>query len=1198
MTIARVRQVFFLLLAGLTLSMLATPELLAQATAAVGQGISGSVVDPSGASVPGAEVAVVNTDTGATYTTHTGEGGFFSFPGLVIGPYQITVTKSGFESSVRKGIIIVAGVTPDVVFQLKVGASTETVTVSGEAGTIDKTDSTSGEAIVKEQLQDLPILSSGGTRSPMSYITAFAGVSPTLITSGGVGGPGTLGQSIIYGAGDAGQMSGESYLVDGVNQAPYQASPFSGSSTLMPSPADIQEVHLLTNLDADQGFNLGAVFEIVTKSGTEQYHGEVYEYLRNNALDATNFLATSKSPEKQHDFGVTFGGPIPFANKKQFFFVNYSGYRSAFSSNTGYVQVPTAKMRTGDFSELLGGPIGTDGSGQTIYAGEIFDPTTTHSDGHGGLTRDPFPGNVVPTNRLSPVSLFFQKAYPLPNLPGVQGNYVANALPSNTEQDKLYIKTDHSFGDRQRLSLAYEDFMRNGTGSSCGSFLGGGGTSNSGFAGFGDLINSCAVDNVKEQNFRLNYVFTFRPNVLFAFNAGLAYNPYGVALDSTGLTGGTQAGIKGTFTGGTPEVDITEAAGYGQATTRSSGFGQGYNRETGEEFIIPFDASVSWIRNLHQFKFGTQFNHVVNAPIDQYYSNGQFEFDGGGTYDPDFTAGGSTTQPGYGWADFLLGWVDSAHEQSPFAIRTTSDQWAWYAQDQWRATTKLTINMGFRWELYLPATETGDKWADFCPTCPNPGAGGIPGATVFLGSGPGRLGRRTEMNIYPWAIAPRLGIAYALTESNVIRLYWGVMRFPLNILQGNGINYPDEGFGTNLSLATTNNGVTPIFSDWDNGTFSPPPPTLSSTIDNGGSPAYYNFNENHSHPQQAMGVTFEHQFPRGWIASATYNAKVLKGLPSGYLSNLNQLPLKYLSLGPLLNESITSPDAVAAGIPIPYSGFTGSVLQALLPFPQYGGIPENDALIKNMFWQAAMFDVRQRFTSGFSFLANLTLSSDISNDPFTYNGGDGFSIRQNDSLPFTYMPIASGDQAGERKHVENFTLNYELPVGRGRRFAVNNGALDAVVGGWNVAGLLNFGSGIYEPIIASTGVSTLQIWAVRNPGVNPAGNATCKTYTPANPNLNYLNPAAWGNPAAYTLGNVLMETQKSSCGYNLENLALSKEFRLWNESSKFKLGADASNAFNAHFWDNLDPVIATPGFGRYNAVSPARAIQVHAQIIF
>ena len=1194
MTITRVRQVLCLMVLGVMTSVTPTmPRLFAQATATAGQGISGSVVDPTGAAVPEADVTAFNTDTGISITRKTGENGFFSFPGLIIGPYRVTVSKPGFETNVSQGIVILAGHTPDVAVRLRVGSATEQVVVTAEGVAIDPTATTTGETVFKEALQDLPVIANGGTRSPLDYLTVFQGVSPNVYNAAGRGGNGGLQWSNIEGVGDGGGYSGlTSYKVDGVDQAPEQTQPFGGNFAFpkMPAPADIQEVRLLTNLDADQGFNLGAVYEIITKSGTSQYHGEAYEYVRNDAFDARNYLATTTPPEKQHDFGVTFGGPIPGTHKKHFFFVNYQGFRSAYASQTAVLTVPTAAMRTGDFSEILGPQIGTDGAGNPVFQGAIYDPLTTHSDGNGGLTRDPFAGNIVPSNRISSVSQFFQNAYPLPNLPGTQNNYVANALQNNTLQDKLYIKTDHSFGDRHRLSLGYEQFFRNGTAGACGNVLEGAAN----YVGFGNDVNNCSFASVHAKNFRLNYSFSIRPNLLLAVNTGFAYDPFGQSLNDAGLTAGTRAGLTGTFTGGTPVVSVAQA----------TGFGQQQNRFEGNEWIMPSDVGVTWIKNNHQFKFGTQFNYVVYNPVAESFSSGQFGFDGGGTNQPDFTGGGPQQQPGYGWADFLLGWADSGHVQSPFALRTASQQWAWYGQDSWRVSPKLTLNIGLRWELYVPARVSGDNWSNFCPTCSNADAGGLPGAVEFLGEGTGRNGRHTMMNTYPWAIAPRFGAAYAPNQNNVFRLYYGIMRYPLNVLQINGGYYPYDGFGVNLTQGTTDGGVTPVIPNWDNGTFTiPPTPNLSPTIDNGNGIPYYNYADNVSHPQQAFGITYEHEFHGGWVASAKYAGKLMHGLPSNNLATLNQLPVQYLSLGTLLNEDINSPDAQAAGIPVPYPGFTGSVLQALRPYPQFQNLNENDALVKNMYWHAAMFDVRQRFSNGLSLLANLTLSRETTNDPVTYNGQDGNSYgpsRQAVSVDEPNVPVMSfADVGGDRPYVANFTFNYELPFGRGKRFGNDmNRLVDGVLGGWRVAGILTYGSGTPEAISATTGVSTLHIWAVRNHDQQIGGNASCSNYNPSDPNSRYLNPNAYSNPAAFTLGDTYIETERRGCGIANESLSLSKEFALWNDSSKLKFGADASNIFNRHTWWFMNGGVGTAGFGRFGGVSPARALQLHAQIVF
>jgi hypothetical protein len=339
------------------------------------------------------------------------------------------------------------------------------------------------------------------------------------------------------------------------------------------------------------------------------------------------------------------------------------------------------------------------------------------------------------------------------------------------------------------------------------------------------------------------------------------------------------------------------------------------------------------------------------------------------------------------------------------------------------------------------------------------------------------------------------------------------------------------------------------------------------------------------------------------MVSAKYAGKLMHGLPTNNLATLNQLPVQYLSYGTLLNQDINSAAARAANIPIPYPGFTGSVLQALRPYPQMQNVNENDALVKNTYWHAFMLDAQERLSNGLTLLANLTLSRETSNDPLTYGGqgGDSYQAsRQAMSVIPPNSPIISfADIGGDRPWVANFTFSDVLPFGRGQRFAPNiNPFLNEVIGGWNIAGILTYGAGTPEQISATTGVSTLNLWAVRNQSVPIAGNVSCSSYNPHNPNGHYINPAAFSNPAPYTLGNTLIETERRGCGIANENLSLSKTFELPGEGHSFRIGADASNAFNRHTWWFMNGAVGTAGFGQFGGVSPARAIQVHGQFFF
>lgn len=1171
------------------------PNAAAQATATSGQGLTGRVTDPSGAAMPGVPVVAEHLATGVKLETTTNDSGFFSFPGLVVGRYRLTAAQDGFETLVREGVVVQAGEAPDVLLRLSLGSRTEQVVVTAGV-TLDKTTTSTAQALPAEVTEDLPVIANGGTRSPMAFLASFGGISLNVNEQSGRGGDAGLQHSTIFGVGDGGgHGSLTSYKIDGLDQAFDQTQPFGGqfATPRMPAPSAVQQTRVLTNVDAEQGFNLGAVFELITKSGTSNYRGDVYEFARNDALNARNFLSVGDPPrQNQHDFGGTLGGPIPGLGGRHFFFTNYQAFRSTFEQETAILSVPSALMRRGDFSELLGPQVGVDALGRPVLAGQIFDPLTTRAVGT-TFVRDPFPGNVIPADRLSSVSLAFLDAYPMPNRAGYENNYTANSLANNTIQDKLYLKTDHLFGNAQRLSFGAEVFFRNGTPGKCGNVIEG----RASYEGFGDSINSCATLRAKNKAFRANYSGMLTEHLLLSANAGIAYAPFGQSLVEEGLTAGERAGLRGTYTTGTPIVVLGD----------TTGFGQNQNQYTGSQWIAPVDVSLTAFNGAHQLKFGFQFNHVVNAPVRQTNSNGTFTFTGAATRQPSFTGTGSFIQPGYALADFMLGVVNSATMTAPWETEAATQQWGLYAQDQWRLGSRLTLNYGLRWELFMPATEPQDRWSNFCPTCPNAAAGGLPGAIEYLGTGPGRNGRRTLMNVYPWAFSPRLGAAYTIDESTVARLYYGVSRYPTNTILKNGIFYPNAGFAQNFNLTTPNAGITPVFADWDQGTFVITPPALDPTAQNGQNVIYHDYEDNKSHPQHAMGASVERELGGSLVVGAKYAGKLLRGLPTANLVTLNQLPLEYLSLGSLLTQNINSAAARAADIPIPYPGFTGTVAQALRPYPQYQNVHKNVAFAKNTDWHALILSAQQRYRGGLSILANYTLQKLLTNDPLPYNGAGVATYGQStqstelaSEKPIHEM-VASMDWGGTRRHTLNVSFSYQVPFGRNRTFGGDwHPIVDGFLGGWQLSGALHYASGTPLVVFASGAATpTLQRWVKRNPDVPVQGTATCDTYDPNDPSSVYVNPAAFSNPSQFELGDTLIVPGLKGCGIKRENVSIFKNFRLpGGDHRSLRIGASASNLFNRHTWNGLGRSLGTAAFGQFANVTPGRAIQLQAQLRF
>src|SRR5438132_1684290 len=567
MLIERTLKVAVRILAPLAVMLALGVSLYGQATAVV-QGITGSVEDPSGAALPGAAVVAKNVSTGVEQRTVTTEAGYFAFLGLVFGTYKVTASAPGFSTVVQDNITVVSGQTPNVVLRLAVGPSSQTVNVTASAGTAvtDKVSTLTGDVVPVEQVSKLPILVGGGTRSPLAYLYLFAGVSPNTYGERGGGG---VQWSEINGTGDGGGYGTVTgYKVDGFYLSGDQSQSLSANN---PVPQAVQEVRLVTNTNAEEGFDLGSVFELVTKSGTNQLHGEAYYYLRNEALDARNWFSQSNPRERQNDFGILVGGPIK--KDKLFFFANYAGFRQNFSSSTLVLSVPTAKMHAGDFSEELGPQIGVDALGRPVYQGEIFDPATSRPDGRGGTIRDPFGSgptlNMIPQNRWSAISKFYMAQYPNPNSGNsVSLNYVAHELPQTSHSDRTTTKIDYNINAKQRLTVAFDKPFRTSN-PNCSNILG------ADFQGFGPYINSCYTQfgsfwNTTE---RISYSNSITSNLLFQLNAGITFSKGGYALGAQPGKSASTAGIKGTFTDGVPNVNISNFQAFG--TTQSTAVNEG-----------------------------------------------------------------------------------------------------------------------------------------------------------------------------------------------------------------------------------------------------------------------------------------------------------------------------------------------------------------------------------------------------------------------------------------------------------------------------------------------------------------------------------------------------------------------------------------------------------------------------------------------
>ena len=954
-----------------------------------------------------------------------------------------------------------------------------------------------------------------------------------------------------------------------------------------PEPDVVEEFRLVTNQDAENGGDLGTTVQLVTKSGTNQYHGTVWEYLRNNALDSRNFLAKTVAPDKENEFGAAAGGPI--IKDKHFFFASYDGYRRTAATGGLLKTVPTARMRQGDFSEWLGPQIGTDILGRPEYQFEIYDPSTTRPDGQGGFIRDPFNYNgqlnAIDPSRLSSISSFFQKYYPLPNRLGVLNNYVASVAPIPSPRDDITVKIDNNLGSH-RITNYYEHLKSDQTG-----------TINA-LSGTGWLpaqIDQKSIQTIRGWEYRISDTWSIRPNLLWSFNAAIVRRVYQGTNFPESRTIGQQAGLKGTLDPSTPQVNPGQVSGFGYYARQSSG----------TNTTLPGRMDLSWIKGKHELKFGTEYSLIAPVALVSAYTPGQFNFGNGET--AQFAGSSAVLNTGNGYASYLLGEVASSMEQSPFFFKHTDTSHSLYAQDRWRVTPKLTVNYGLRWDLFLTAHESYDRMSAFDPTIPNPAAGGLAGALTFWGNGPGRNSRHQLVDPVYKNFGPRLGVAYQLDSRTVARAYYGIQYFPLNFMAFQGYTIPNYGWGATLAPSTLNGGLAPAPIDphynWNNGfpLSLPTFPRLNPSLQNGTSVPYVDTKADKVGMGQNIGFGLERRFRGDISVKADYVGNLIHDVYTDQLVGLNQMNLKYLSLGSLLNLNINSGPAVAAGIPIPYPGFNGTVAQALRPFPQFNDIPEMNAMTSSTLYHSLQLTMRKSFSQGLHFMVTYTIAKTITSDASSgFGSGTGAADIPASSLRYLGKAVS---YVADRPQIFNLSWVYELPFGPGKPFlSSTNPFVKQLVAGWQISAIQNYGAGLPVRILGSRGIPTAgPALAIRNPGVPIRTNVGCGNYDPYDPSRNrYLNISAFSDPDPFALGNTRVLSDVRACGYLNESASIRKNFPI-HENVKLEFGADLFNMFNRHYWldSNLAASLTSPTtFGTYNAASNPRNIQFHLKIRF
>ncbi|HUQ31331.1 MAG TPA: carboxypeptidase regulatory-like domain-containing protein [Pyrinomonadaceae bacterium] len=1197
--------------------------------------ITGTVTDQTGAVVPNAKVTVTNLDSNETREATTSDEGSFSVPELKAAPYKLTVEATGFKTATIENIQVAVQVSRRADVALEVGVVTDVVTITSDTTALQIDSPVRQTNVTERQVKELPLLvtAESAGRTPLAFIFLDSNVTAGT-------GTGTNASNFRV---SGGQSLGTEILIDGAATRRTQKGTF--FTEVAPGPNAYQEFTLSTSsYSAEFGNSSGGIVNFTLKSGGNDFHGEVYDLFQNDALNANSFLNNAQglriNRDHQHDFGGNIGGPImlprfgeggPYylsGKNRAFFFFNFEGYRFARGENV-FVSVPTLRMRQGDFGELLTDPVLIARNGGPI---QIYDSRMPVNN------RNPIPNNDLRTyvspvtggSIIDPVGLAIAQFFPAPTSAGVFRNYLAQTEVPNTMNSPVF-KLDFVFSDKQRLAFSYA--FRDNTRVT---------------GGAPRFPEPFVADGVwqqffKSHFFRLQHDYTFSPRLLNHFNAG--YNRYDVA--NKNFTEGFNELSLGFPAGSVQNKAFPKIAfpGYGDPADPFNpnvrayqGIGSTFFSDRLRDNAMELTDFMTYVRGNHTMKFGadvrnSQFN--VHQLLDP---GGEINFRANQTANNCCEIAGQ----GFPIASLLTG----ATEFSFNSVQNLDPGWrqfshSYFFQDDIRVTPRLTINAGIRYDLPGLRFESRDRFRGFDPDVANPAAGGRLGAIVGAGGQGGlQAANKTLANPDHSNIGPRLGFAYSLNDKTVLRGGAGLYYAP--ILYGfGGNNTLTEGtIGYNSPRPANINGGADANPDLFLRNYRQTPGTdpngqfLHNEID------YFDKNFKTGRTFQ-YGLDIQRELPYNFVIQLSYTGHRADRLRSD-LQRINAIPLNALRLGfELLNRPLSAVSAnerayaQSVGVTLPasnnavYTGFTGSVGEALKPFPQYGNIRNQLESLGKSWYNAGTIKLDRRFARGIQFGLSYTFSkliTDASEDLF--GGSPIGSVIQN---PYDRNQLRSVSP-NSIPHV--FVVNYliELPFGKGKRWMSGGGLSDRLFGGWQISGIQRYQSGL-PLVIRRTGQDAFSCSGPTGFCTDIRPNLTgqdilTNDQTLTNGRARIFNAGAFsappsfnqGAPAELLAGGVINPAyvtyysnplrffgdaspvidQARDIPFLSENISLLKKTRL-SETFTMELGAEFFNIFNRHRLtqpgSDINNAVAF-GFSSIDAGYEPRIIQIRVRFTY
>jgi len=1182
--------------------------------------ISGTITDPSGGVVANVQITATDSASGTSYKTVSSQTGYYVFPSLRVGAYKLTIAATGFKTAVSTEITVSIGAVSGQDFTLNVGSISETITVDVASLSLETQTSNVDTSIEPEQVENLPLAVTGSLRSISSL---------EFLVPGAVG-PGTSsGGSVFQMAKIAGgQTEGTDYLIDGITTNRMQNG--SGSFDIVaPSVESIQEFHVdISGMSAEFGRTTGGLANYKTRSGTNEYHGSVFDYYKNAVLDGNNWfnngylaMATDaatrallqRPPDTKNNYGGSLGGPLRIphvynGHDKTFFLFSLErlSYHTG-AAPTSNIPTPAELGSDGqyfDFSSTLGGPILVNGvqatacDGKTpLYYGEIFDPaieqngcrTVPFQDANGVL-------NKIPIGRESKVAKAVLKYMPSPNLTGSGNNYVYRTTDS-IAQTVYSLRIDHNLGQNHKIwgFFSARENSDNGNGANLPPPL----TS----AGGG------SVDQFAKLT-RLGWDWVLSPTVVNSLTLGAnRSNNYNLsAAARMGTNWDSQLGIAN---GSGPVFP-----GFVFIGSPYPNFGENDDAQDVDNTIALNDI-VHWQHGAHSFNFGGEAQYHQYSFISKIGgtcsgTSGCF------TFWDNQTASDTTYwgRDGNSFAAFLIGQAGTANALTQLhAPRWISHTTALFVQDNWKLRPNLTLNLGLRWSFDTPRHEAEGDTTDFSPTTPNPGANGYLGALVFAGNGAGRNGNvgETWADTYYKDFEPRVGLAWSpsfLHERFVLRGSGGIYYGPLVYADfGQGTL---QGFTANQTLFTGDPLSGPQV---DAGLpLLPNTPNLDPTQSNGQAVDYVA--KSHGRPAMVESWNLESQFQ---IKPNLYFSLGYIGNHATHLHGLlvypNDIPQSALSMGTCLQWWAVAPCPNGWSSPPiqPYTGFSCAsgctygisepVEQALRPFPQVGYINE-DSYLQNVgqsSYDALEAKLERRFHNGLNVLVSYTFSKTLTDADSIQPYYSTLQSQGGTQNPYDLK----GEKAVSNQDIpNNFVTSfiYELPVGRGKQFLAGAPRpVNAIVGGWRVSGVLRYLSGQPISFWGANGIpgfdngirpDRVAGQSVRRQGTfNPLAfsntGGTGYDHTSGACTTGYWNCSAFADPnpapgidIPYVFGDMPRNSADiRSFPYYDEDFGIAKTFAI-TERVKVDFRGELFNAFNRHVFNKPDSGVQDTNFGQ------------------